>query len=175
MRFFHEYLENKPELITVVIGGDKIVGNSLTSQSTDDMNLLAKHIKWIMLVCGLLTCTMLEAVVTPQVAVGNLFGETLQNPLALMIIRSWGALITLIGVMLIYGAFNPVNRRFAAVVAACSKLVFVGLVVSLGNPYLSQAAWVVGFDTVVALVLLTYVFSSKDGAEGQGGTEQAAW
>lgn len=137
------------------------------------MNLLVNHIKWVMLVAGLLTCTMLEAVFMPEAAVANLFGGTLQNPLTHMIVRSWGALITLIGFMLIYGAFNPRNRRFAAVIAACSKLIFVGLVISVGNPYLSNAAWVIGFDTVVAIVLLIYVFTSKDDMEERTVTGQA--
>ncbi len=165
MRIFHKYLGNKPELITVVVGGDKIAGNTLTPESVDNMNLLVNHIKWVMLVAGLLTCIMIEAVFMPEAAVANLFGETLQNPLAHMIVRSWGALITLIGLMLIYGAFNPRNRRFAAVIAACSKLIFVGLVLSAGNPYLSYATWVIGFDTVVAIVLLVYVSTSAGNLE----------
>ncbi len=129
------------------------------------MNILAKQIKWIMLMSGLLTCTMLEAVFTPEAAVAKLFGESLQGPLAHMVIRSWGALITLIGLMLIYAAFNSQYRRFAAVVAACSKLIFVGLVLSAGNPYLSNAAWVIGFDSVVAIVLLVYVSISVGNLE----------
>ncbi len=173
MRIFHKYLGNKPELITVDIGDDKMVANTLTSQSVEEMNLLVSQIKWVMLVAGLLTCTMLEAVFMPETAVANLFGETLQNPLAHMIVRSWGALITLIGLMLIYGVFNPRNRRFAAVVAACSKLIFVGLVLSVGNPYLSNAAWVIGFDSAVAVVLLAYVFTSKSDIEERNITEQA--
>ncbi len=137
----------------MVVGGDKIAANTLTPESVDNMNLLVNHIKWVMLVAGLLTCTMIEAVFMPEAAVANLFGETLQNPLAHMIVRSWGALITLIGLMLVYAAFNSQYRRFAAVVAACSKLIFVGLVLSEGNSYLSNAAWVIGFDAVVAIVL----------------------
>jgi hypothetical protein len=174
MRIFHKYLGNKPELITVVMEGDKIAGNTLTPESVDDMNLLANNIKWVMLVAGLLTCTMLEAVFMPEAAVANLFGETLQNPLAHVIVRSWGALITLIGLMLIYGAFNPRNRRFAAVIAACSKLIFVGLVLSAGHPYLSNAAWVIGFDSVVAIVLLVYAFTPKGDIEERNGIEHVA-
>jgi len=115
-----------------------------------------------MVVTGLLTCTMLEAVFDPEMAVGNLFGEQLQGPLANMIVRSWGVLITLTGLMLIYGAFNITNRKFAAAIAAAGKIVYVGLVISLGNPYLSNAALVVGFDTVVAIILFIYVFTSRN-------------
>jgi hypothetical protein len=165
MRIFHKYLGNKPELITVDFGDDKMAVNTLTSQSDEEMNILAKQIKWIMLMSGLLTCTMLEAVFTPEAAVAKLFGESLQGPLVHMVIRSWGALITLIGLMLVYAAFNSQYRRFAAVVAACSKLMFVSLVLSVGNPYLGHAAWVIGFDAAVAIVLLVYVLTSAGNLE----------
>ena len=126
------------------------------------MNLLSKNIKWIMLISGVLTCTMLQAVFAPEAAINNLFGEPLQGALANMIVRSWGVLITLIGLMLIYGAFNPKNRKFAAAIAASSKIVYAGLVISLGSPYLDKAALVIGFDTVVAIVLFSYVITSRN-------------
>jgi len=125
------------------------------------MNLLSKNIKWIMLVSGLLTCTMLQAVFAPEAAVENLFGESLQGPLANMIVRSWGVLITLIGLMLIYGAFNSKNRKFVAVIAASSKVAYVILVIYLGNPYLNKAAFVVGFDSMVSITLFIFVFTSR--------------
>jgi len=118
-----------------------------------------------MAVAGLLTCTMLEAVFDPEMAVGNLFGEQLQGPLANMIVRSWGVLITLTGLMLIYGAFNLKNRKFAAAIAATGKIIYTGLVISLGEPYLSNAALVVGFDMVVAIILFIYVFTPIEQAK----------
>mgnify|MGYP000081776140 CR=1 FL=1 len=129
------------------------------------MNILPKNIKWFMVVAGLLTCTMLEAVFDPEMAVGNLFGEQLQGPLANMIVRSWGVLITLTGLMLIYGAFNSTNRKFAAAIAATGKIIYTGLVFSLGEPYLSNAALVVGFDMVVAIILFIYVFTPREQAK----------
>jgi len=129
------------------------------------MNILSKNIKWFMAVAGLLTCTMLEAVFDPEMAVGNLFGEQLQGPLANMIVRSWGVLITLTGLMLIYGAFNLKNRKFAAAIAATGKIIYTGLVISLGEPYLSNAALVVGFDMVVAIILFIYVFTPIEQAK----------
>jgi hypothetical protein len=120
--------------------------------------MISKYIKWIMLVSGLLTCTMIYAVISPEASVASTFGESLSGDLANTIVRSWGALITLIGVMLIYGAFNPSNRKFAAAIAGVSKLIYVALLINLGDPYLSKAAVIVGFDSIVAVVLLAYVF-----------------
>ncbi|MFT7127413.1 MAG: hypothetical protein ACI9HX_001090 [Pseudoalteromonas tetraodonis] len=124
--------------------------------------MLSKSIKWIMLVSGLLTCTMIYAVISPEASVASTFGESLSGDLANTIVRSWGALITLIGVMLIYGAFNPSNRKFAAAIAGVSKLIYVALLINLGDPYLSKAAVIVGFDSIVAVVLLAYVFVGEN-------------
>jgi hypothetical protein len=124
--------------------------------------MISKSIKWIMLVSGLLTCTMIYAVISPEASVASTFGESLSGDLANTIVRSWGALITLIGVMLIYGAFNPSNRKFAAAIAGVSKLIYVALLINLGDPYLSKAAVIVGFDSIVAVVLLAYVFVGEN-------------
>jgi hypothetical protein len=64
--------------------------------------------------------------------------------------------------MLIYGAFNPSNRKFAAAIAGVSKLIYVALLINLGDPYLSKAAVIVGFDSIVAVVLLAYVFVGEN-------------
>ena len=65
------------------------------------MNWIVAYIKWIMLVSGVLTCTMFYAAIAPQDALRSTFGETLQGPLADIIVRNWGVLITLVGAMLI--------------------------------------------------------------------------
>jgi len=128
------------------------------------MNIISKNIKWLMIVSGVLTCTMLQAVFAPESTLRNLFGASLSGSLAAMIVRSWGVLIVLVGLMLIYGAFNLPNRKFAAVIAASSKIIYAVLVISLGNPYLTKAGMVIGFDTIVACILFIYVFTTKQGA-----------
>ena len=49
---------------------------------------------------------MVYAALAPQSALHSIFGSTLDGPLAEIVVRNWGALITLIGAMLIYGAFD---------------------------------------------------------------------
>jgi hypothetical protein len=75
------------------------------------MNWIVGKIKWIMLISGGLTGTMLYAAVAPQAALTSTFGETLEGPVAEIVVRSWGVLIALIGGMLIYGAYDPPGRR----------------------------------------------------------------
>ena len=81
------------------------------------MGFVARHIKWIMLVSGALTCTMVHAAIAPQAALRYTFGETLEGPLAEIVVRNWGVLITLVGAMLMYGAINPQVRTFVLAIA----------------------------------------------------------
>ena len=68
--------------------------------------MIVKNIKWIMLFFGVITCTTFFAVITPQDALLNMFGSNLTEPLANLLVRSWGFLVFIMGALLIYGAFN---------------------------------------------------------------------
>ncbi len=85
------------------------------------MSWIVVRMKWVMLVSGALTCTMLQAAIAPQAALRATFGETLEEPLAEIVVRNWGALIALVGAMLIYGAFRPRERPLILVVAGLSR------------------------------------------------------
>lgn len=88
---------------------------------------------------GHLTCTIVYTAITPQAALNSTFGATLEGPLAEIVVRNWGALITLMGVLLIYGAFNSQSRPLILTVVGCSKLIFITLVLVYGQAYLGQA------------------------------------
>jgi hypothetical protein len=59
------------------------------------MDWLVARMKWIMLVSGALTCTMVYAAIAPQAALRSTFGESLEGPLAEIIVRNWGGLVIL--------------------------------------------------------------------------------
>ena len=65
------------------------------------MNWIVVGMKWIMLVSGVLTCTMFYAAIAPQAALRSTFGDELEGPVAEIVVRNWGVLITLMGGMLI--------------------------------------------------------------------------
>ena len=133
------------------------------------MNVFSKSIKWVMLISGALTCTMIYAAIAPEAALLNTFGESIRGPLAEIVVRNWGALITLMGAILIYGALQPLHRNFVLVMAVVSKIIFVTLVLSLGSQYLGTAGLTVAFDTVVVLYFIAYLAISRRaaGADGQ--------
>ena len=128
------------------------------------MNWVNARMKWVMLVSGGLTCTMVYAAVAPHAALRSMFGETLEGPLAEMVVRNWGALIALVGAMLIYGAFNPQSRPLVLAVACLSKLIFIALILAHGSRYLGQQAGVaVAVDALMVLLFLWYLLTAPRG------------
>lgn len=126
------------------------------------MGGIVAGIKWVMLVSGALTFTMVYAAIAPHAALHSTFGESLEGPLAEVVVRNWGVLIALVGAMLVYGAFNPPVRKLVLVVAGLSKLAFIGLVVTYGSRYLAgQLAVSIGVDLVMVALFGWYLFASR--------------
>ena len=125
------------------------------------MNIINKNIKWIMLISGALTCTMIYAATAPEAALMYTFGASISGPIAEIVVRNWGALITLVGAMLIYGAFKPLHRSLVLVVAGISKIVFIGLVLTIGNQYLDRAGFAIAFDAVVVIIFFFYLAKAR--------------
>lgn len=132
------------------------------------MSWLVARMKWVMLVSGILTLTMIHAAIAPGAALRSTFGETLEGPLAEIVVRNWGALIALVGAMLIYGAFQPHVRALVLVVAGLSKAIFIGLILIFGTQYLGhQAGVAILVDSVMVLLFIAYLAAT-------GGAKSAA-
>ena len=108
---------------------------------------IVANIHRIMIVSGVLTLTMIYAAIAPEAALRSTFGESLSGPVANIVVRNWGALIALMGGMLIYGARNPAVRPLILTVAGASKAIFIGLVLSQGGRFL-------GYQAGIALSLI---------------------
>src|SRR5260221_11095887 len=104
------------------------------------MNWIVKPIKVIMLIAGILTATMFYDAIAPDAALRSAFGQGLDGPLAELIVRNWGVLVGLVGLMLIYGAFVPPARRLGLSVPALSKAAFVTLLLPVGHAHLGPRA-----------------------------------
>lgn len=110
------------------------------------MNFFLGNFKWLMLLSGVLTCTMVIGMFSPNTLLTSNFGQTMEDPLANIIVRNWAALITIIGAALIYGAFVPKVQLFALTMAIISKAIFITLVMLYGKSYL-------GFDIGIAVIV----------------------
>jgi hypothetical protein len=102
------------------------------------------------------------AAIAPQAALRSTFGESLDGQLAEMIVRNWGALITLVGAMQIYGAFNAPNRSLILTVSSISKLTFISLVLLYGRQYLGQQAGVaIAIDAIMVILFISYLIGDR--------------
>ena len=128
------------------------------------MGVLHNNIKWVMLLTGVITCSTLLATISPQLGLTNMFGAyppLVDEPIMQIVVRNWGALIALVGGMLIYAAFHPSVRRFTLVVACISKATFISLVLVYGGDYLAQASIALVFDGVVIALFLAYLLTTN--------------
>jgi len=125
------------------------------------LNIIITNIKWIMVTAGLLTCSMLFAVFAPQTALISMFGETLTEPLAQVVVRSWGFLIFLMGVLLIYGAFKPVYRNLCLVIVSLSKVAFIAILLIFGDQYIKSSAVSLILDSILITLFTYYLIKVK--------------
>ena len=126
------------------------------------VNWVVAKIKWIMLVSGALTCTMLYAAIAPQAALRSTFGESLEGPLAEIVVRNWGALIALVGAMLIYGAYDAPGRPLILTVAGISKLIFIALVLAHGRDFLGhQVGVAILIDLAAVALFIAYLIAVR--------------
>jgi hypothetical protein len=122
------------------------------------MRWIVRNMKWIMLLSGVLTCTMFYAAIAPKAALMSTFGVALDDgPLSEILVRNWGVLITLMGAMLVYGAYRPAQRPLILIVAGVSKVVFILLLLVYGQAFLGKAGLALVVDLVAVLLYMVYL------------------
>ena len=129
------------------------------------MNVIAKSAKWVMLASGILTATMFYGLFAPQAALESMFGVSFEGVLQDIVIRSWSALIGLMGIVLISGFFSENIRRYSFAIAAFSKLVFVILVLSYGQQFLAVVWPAITIDVLVIMVASIYLLTPVSGTK----------
>jgi len=125
------------------------------------MNFIIKNIKWVMLISGVLTAAMFYGLFAPQSALESMFGASFNGILESIVIRSWSALVGLIGAVLIFGAFNEKHRVFSISIAAFSKIIFVLLMLIYGQAFLGEAATAIVMDCAVIVLALFFLVAVR--------------
>ena len=125
------------------------------------MDFIIKNIKWVMLVSGVLTITMFYGLFAPQAVLESMFGVSFDGTLESIIIRSWCALVGLIGAILIYGALNDKSRVFSISVATVSKVIFVSLVMIYGQEFLGKAGPAIVMDCITIALTVLYLIALR--------------
>lgn len=125
------------------------------------MRKIDELIKPFMIIAGLFTIGMIFAVINPDAALKMFFGgETLNGDLANVIVRNWGFLITGLGILLIYGAYNPEYRSLILIIASTSKTFFIVSFISYG--YLEEAALAIITDSIIVLFSVFYLLNLRN-------------
>ena len=123
------------------------------------MGLVTEHIFWILILSGVLTFSMVQAVFAPERTIRSLFGETLpDSPAARLVIRSWGTVVAAGGVLLICAAFEPALREWVLIFLGFGKLCFAALIFSAGKRYARHQAMLAAvIDTGMVVLFALYL------------------
>jgi hypothetical protein len=119
--------------------------------------MLATHVESILLVTGLATASALGFSLAPVKLMKAFFGLAPADALSTLIARHWGLLIGLVGVLLVYAAYDTAIRVPTLIVAIVEKAAFVlGILVS---PVLRKplAMLIAVADATMATVYLLYL------------------
>jgi len=112
-------------------------------------------VKPFMIVSGLITSTTFIAVILPDIAISMFFAEEIDGNLEYLLVRNWGFLVTIIGILLIYGAYNPQFRNLILSITIASKSFFIILLVALG--FTKQSLVTIIFDSIVISVSIYFL------------------
>ena len=95
--------------------------------------MIGTHIEIILIVTGATTAMALAQFIAPALVSRIIYGATPTEVVGLALVRHWGLLVFLVGVLLIYAAFHPALREPVTVVAAVEKKLSAW--VFLAHPY----------------------------------------
>jgi hypothetical protein len=126
------------------------------------MTWIVAKIKWIMLLAGLVSCAAIWGAFEPRDAQDYMFDKALKGALADVIVRDWAVMLTLVGAMLIYGAFQVQHRIPVLIIACVSKLTFMGLMLWYGKKYIEEhMTWAMVAEGAMVAVFITFMIGMR--------------
>ena len=123
------------------------------------MAFIADNIFWILLVSGVITSSMLVAVVAPRLVFRQFFGTILDGPLGNAIMRNWGLVIGMSGLLLIYAAYDETVRTPIMLFSIVGKLFFSMQVFAAGSTLKAARGGAI-IDLVIGLVFCAYLIGN---------------
>lgn len=126
------------------------------------MSILVDNMQWVLLVCGVLTVSLAQAVVAPRATMRAYFGEAPESKATDLLMRNWGVLVAAGGVFLIVAAFVPEVRTAALIFVGLTKLSFIVLVLLAGGTFLKkQAGLAVIIDGIMVVLFGIYLVATQ--------------
>ncbi len=125
------------------------------------MSILVDNMQWVLLVCGLLTLSMIQAVFAPRATMRAYFGEAPDSKASDLLMRNWGMLVAAGGALLIYAAVAPEVRTVALLYVGATKAAFIVLVLLAGGSFLSkQAGLAIVIDGIMVALFAAYLLAT---------------
>ena len=125
------------------------------------MSVLTNNIQWVLLICGLLTFSMIQGVFAPRFTMRAYFGEAPDSRAADALMRSWSALVAFSGIFLIYAGYTPAVREAAVAVVGAGKLFFVVLLLSQPKRFFrGQAVTAIILDSLMVIIFAVYLYAA---------------
>lgn len=125
------------------------------------MSVLTNNIQWVLLICGLLTFSMIQGVFAPRFTMRAYFGEAPDSPAADALMRSWSALVAFSGIFLIYAGYTPAVREAAVAAVGAGKLFFVVLLLSQPKRFFrGQAVTAIILDSLMVIIFAVYLYAA---------------
>jgi hypothetical protein len=119
--------------------------------------MIGVHVEIILIVTGAATSLALLQFIAPSTVFRMTYGAASVDVVSTGLARHWGLLIFLIGILLIYAAFQPAVRNPAVVVAAVEKLALgAGVLCTSLRKYPIAVAIAAG-DSVIAVIYVLYL------------------
>lgn len=124
------------------------------------MSWIAENIRWILIVSGLATSSMLAMAVAPRFAVRYVFGEEASGAVSDVMARTWGAMIFASGAALVYAAFDEAVRVPVMVLAIIGKGAFSASVL-MSNLRRQRAFTMALADLVMVTLFAWYLAATR--------------
>ena len=119
--------------------------------------MIGAHIEIILIVTGATTAMALAQFIAPASISRLIYGAVPTEVVGIALIRHWGLLVFLVGILLIYAAFHPALRAPVTVVAAVEKTAFsLGIFGTSLRRHPIAAGIAVG-DILIPLVYVLYL------------------
>jgi hypothetical protein len=122
--------------------------------------MITENIRLILMVTGALTTGTVGFFLLPRLLIQRVFGVEEIGPALTLVIRHWGLLLSLMGALLVYAAFEPSLRGPVMVAATIEKIIFAGLVFLGPLKKFAIAKWAAVADSLMALSYGFYLLGS---------------
>lgn len=128
------------------------------------MRLLETRITTLMYLVGGASAAGLLVALAPGTVLGLLVDWRPAEPLEEVIVRSWGSLVGLLGLALVYGARHAGARRLALLLSCGGKGIFLLTLLAVAPELAGPLAPVVLFDGLAVLLFAAHLVATRSAA-----------